>query len=87
MTVSRADERRALGTKLQYHVIENLGLEKLKHPDTAIDGIGVEIKGTIATNWAIPTEGQCGVTVLHRVDLTADQHMTWDHEASPGVAA
>jgi hypothetical protein len=72
-----SDERRALGTKLQYHVIENLGLEKLKHPDTAIGGVGVEIKGTISTSWAIPTEGQCGVTVLHRVDLVRDRHKTW----------
>ncbi|WP_433315670.1 hypothetical protein [Micromonospora chersina] len=58
-----SDERRAIGTKLQYHVLENLGSPKLRHPDTGIAGIGVEIKGTIASHWTIPKEGQCGVTL------------------------
>ncbi|WP_406051333.1 NaeI family type II restriction endonuclease [Kribbella sp. NBC_00889] len=72
-----SDERRSLGTKLQYHVIESLELEKKKHPDTEICGVGVEIKGTIRSNWAIPTEGQCGVTMLHRVDVEKGRHKTW----------
>jgi hypothetical protein len=71
-----SDERRALGTKLQYHVIENFNLKKLRHPDTEIAGHGVEIKGTIGKNWAIPTEGQCGVTMLHMVDLNQGAHRT-----------
>ncbi len=69
-----SDERRALGTKLQYHVLENLGLPKLKHPDTEILGIGVEIKGTIGSTWAIPTEGQCGVTLLIQLNLRTRTH-------------
>ncbi|WP_433081232.1 NaeI family type II restriction endonuclease [Dactylosporangium sp. CA-052675] len=69
-----SDERRAVGTKLQYHVLENLKLPKLRHPDTEIEGVGVEIKGTIADNWAIPTEGQCGVSLLIQLDINADQH-------------
>ncbi|WP_433053169.1 NaeI family type II restriction endonuclease [Dactylosporangium sp. CS-033363] len=95
-----SDERRAVGTKLQYHVLENLKLPKLRHPDTQIEGIGVEIKGTIAGNWAIPREGQCGVTLLIQLDIDADRHMTrlmrthraWlrdgpNHDGKRGVAA
>lgn len=72
-----SDERRALGTKLQYHVLENLGLPKLKHPDTEILGIGVEIKGTVGRTWMIPTEGQCGITLLIRLDIHKRTHGSW----------
>jgi len=65
-----SDERRSVGTKLQYHIIENLGLDKRRHPDTEIQGVGVELKGTIRDNWAIPKEGQCGVTLLVKVDVS-----------------
>jgi hypothetical protein len=69
-----SDERRSLGTKLQYHVIENLDLKKTKHPDTEVEGIGLEIKGTIGSNWAIPKEGQCGLTLLIQVDVDREMH-------------
>lgn len=74
-----SDERRAVGTKLQYHVLENLGLPKLDHPDTEIAGVGVEIKGTTrrATGWMIPTEGQCGVTLLIQLDVAGRTHASW----------
>lgn len=72
-----SDERRSVGTKLQYHVVDNLELPKLRHPDTEIVGIGVEIKGTIGRNWTIPKEGQCGLTLLIRADLQGDRHTAW----------
>src|SRR4051794_32170046 len=42
-----SDERSSVGTKLQYHVIERLGLKKVPPLDTQIVGVAVEIKGTV----------------------------------------
>ncbi|WP_285689356.1 NaeI family type II restriction endonuclease [Actinoplanes sp. NBRC 103695] len=72
-----SDERRSIGTKLQFHVIENFELPRLRHPDTEVAGVGLEIKGTIGGNWAVPKEGQCGVTLLIRLDLERDRHKAW----------
>ena len=93
-----SDERRAIGTKLQYHVLENFGLPKRRHPDTEVAGIGLEIKGTIGDNWAIPNEGQCGLTLLIQLDVRADRqraflmrtHRCWlrdgaNHDGKRGV--
>ncbi|WP_082399400.1 NaeI family type II restriction endonuclease [Gordonia phthalatica] len=67
-----SDERSTVGTKLQYHVIEELGLVKEPPLDTSIVGIPVEIKGTVRRNWMIPREGQCEITLMIQID--ADQH-------------
>lgn len=72
-----SDERRSVGTKLQFHVLENFDLPKLHHPDTEVDGIGLEIKGTIGRTWTIPKEGQCGVTLLIKADLHKWSHRAW----------
>lgn len=63
-----SDERSSVGTKLQYHVISQLGLKKEPPLDTSILGVAVEIKGTTRTTWMIPREGQCAVTLLIRID-------------------
>lgn len=63
-----SDERSSVGTKLQYHVISQLGLKKEPPLDTTILGVAVEIKGTTRTTWMIPREGQCAVTLLIRID-------------------
>lgn len=63
-----SDERSSVGTKLQYHVISQLGLKKEPPLDTTIVGVAVEIKGTTRTTWMIPREGQCAVTLLIRID-------------------
>lgn len=68
-----SDERSSVGTKLQYHVIDELGLKKEPPLDTKILGIAVEIKGTIRTTWMIPREGQCAVTLLIRIDAKRHQ--------------
>jgi hypothetical protein len=66
-----SDERSSVGTKLQYHVISQLGLKKEPPLDTTILGVAVEIKGTTRTTWMIPREGQCAVTLLIRIDARA----------------
>lgn len=63
-----SDERASVGTKLQYHIIDRLGLKKEPPLDTSILGVAVEIKGTVRATWMIPREGQCQVTILVRID-------------------
>lgn len=63
-----SDERSSVGTKLQYHVIQQLGLKKERPLDTTIEGIPIEIKGTVRDTWMIPREGQCEVTLLIQID-------------------
>lgn len=63
-----SDERSSVGTKLQYHVIKGLGLQKEPPLDTNISGVPLEIKATTRNAWMIPREGQCEVTLLIRID-------------------
>ncbi|MEW1952312.1 NaeI family type II restriction endonuclease [Terrabacter sp. NPDC080008] len=75
-----SDERSSVGTKLQYHVIERLGLEKVPPLDTSIVGVAVEIKGTVRNStapWMIPREGQCQVTLLIRIDPRGNKFAAW----------
>ncbi|KFZ77011.1 hypothetical protein ED92_38590 [Amycolatopsis sp. MJM2582] len=67
-----SDERSSVGTKLQYHVIEQLKLRKEPPLDTKIKDIPVEIKGTVRKSWMIPREGQCEITLMLQID--ARQH-------------
>ncbi|MBM7820376.1 hypothetical protein JOE63_002853 [Cellulosimicrobium cellulans] len=75
-----SDERSSVGTKLQYHVIERLGLQKVPPLDTEIAGVPVEIKGTVkdaTAPWMIPREGQCQVTLMIRIDPKAHRFAAW----------
>lgn len=63
-----SDERASVGTKFQYHLLEQLELRKSGPLDTHILGIPVEIKATIGKSWMIPIEGQCEVTLLVQID-------------------
>lgn len=72
-----SDERSSVGTKLQYHVISELGLKKEPPLDTTILGVAVEIKGTTRNTWMIPREGQCEVTLLIRIDSRAHTFDAW----------
>lgn len=67
-----SDERSSVGTKLQYRLLHALGLPKQKPLDTVIAGIPVEIKTTIRNSWMIPTESQCEICLLIRIDAPAD---------------
>ena len=68
-----SDERSSVGTKLQYHVIEQLELKKEPPLDTTVLGVAVEIKGTTrgTGGWPVmvPREGQCEVTLMIEVDI------------------
>lgn len=74
-----SDERSSVGTKLQYHIIERLGLTKVPPLDTEIVGVPVEIKGTVRDgySWMIPREGQCQVTLLVRIDPRNNRFAAW----------
>lgn len=72
-----SDERASVGTKLQYHVIQSLGLKKQPPLDTEILGVAVEIKGTVRDTWMIPREGQCEVTLLLRIDSKNNRFACW----------
>ncbi|WP_213010852.1 NaeI family type II restriction endonuclease [Paractinoplanes toevensis] len=72
-----SDERRTVGTKLQYHLLDALGLPKLRGPDTVIAGVPVDIKGTVGENWSIPREGQCELCILVKIDVRRDTHSAW----------
>jgi len=72
-----SDERRTVGTKLQYRVLAALGLAKEKPLDTRIMGVAVELKGTIGTTWMIPREGQCEICMLIQVDTARDRHRSF----------
>lgn len=69
-----SDERATVGTKLQYRVLNELGLHKEPPLDTWIEGVPVEIKATTRTNWMIPTEGQCQVSILLQLDVRRARH-------------
>ena len=69
-----SDERSSVGTKLQYYVINELGLLKVKPLDTVVEGVPVELKATVNTNWMIPTEGQCQICLLTQVDTKKMRH-------------
>lgn len=69
-----SDERASVGTKLQYRVLDALGLKKEPPLDTKILGIPVELKGTVRTAWMIPREGQCEICLLIQVDSKRERH-------------
>lgn len=68
-----SDERRTVGVKLQYRILEAFGLPKERPLDTTILGIPVELKATTGKNWQIPREGQCEISLLTQVDAREDQ--------------
>ncbi|WP_083449530.1 NaeI family type II restriction endonuclease [Actinoplanes rectilineatus] len=72
-----SDERRTVGTKLQYHLLDALGLPKLRSPDTCIAGVPVDVKGTVGKNWSIPREAQCELCILVKIDAQRDTHSAW----------
>jgi hypothetical protein len=72
-----SDERRTVGTKLQYHVLEAFELPRLRQPDTEIAGVPVDIKATVCDNWMIPKEGQCKICLLIKIDPAGHQHCSW----------
>lgn len=74
-----SDERSSVGTKLQYHIIEQLELDKLPPLDTVIESIPVDIKGTVKAKgqWMIPREAQCEIMLLVKIDPAKHQFAAW----------
>lgn len=72
-----SDERRTVGVKLQYRILEAFELPKERPLDTTILGIPVELKATIGSNWAIPREGQCQICLLTQVDSKRDRYRVY----------
>lgn len=72
-----SDERRTVGTKLQYHVLDVLDLDKQKPLDAVILDIPVDIKGTVSGNWTIPREAQCQLCILIEVDARNDRNRAY----------
>jgi hypothetical protein len=72
-----SDERRSVGTKLQYRVISAFKLIKEPPLDTTVLGIPLELKGTIGRTWMIPREGQCEICLLIKVDAGNDRHRAY----------
>ena len=72
-----SDERASVGTKLQYHLLDELGLEKYKKPDTYIAGTPVDIKGTVGSTQMIPREAQCELCILVKIDTRKMRHQSW----------
>ncbi len=68
-----SDERRTVGVKLQYRILEAFGLPKERPLDTTILEIPVELKATVGKNWTIPREGQCEICLLTQVDSRNDR--------------
>lgn len=68
-----ADERRTIGTHLQYRILANLDLIKEGPLDTIIDGVAVELKTTVGSSWMIPREGQCAICLLVQIDASRDR--------------
>lgn len=72
-----SDERASVGTKLQYYVIEELGLRKVKPLDTRILDVDVEIKTTTVSKVMIPPEGQCEITLILKVNAAEHMFGAW----------
>lgn len=69
-----SDERSAIGTQVQYRVLERLDLPKIKPLDTVICGVAVDIKNTVNRDWQIPKEGQCELCLLIQIDAKKDRY-------------
>ncbi|MEU7938554.1 NaeI family type II restriction endonuclease [Microbispora bryophytorum] len=71
------DERRSVGTKLQFHVLEEFKLPRKKSPDTAVGEVAFDIKGTVRGNWSIPVEAQCEICLLVQINIKKRTHRAW----------
>ncbi|WP_282695553.1 NaeI family type II restriction endonuclease [Streptomyces sp. CC208A] len=70
-------ERASVGAKLEYEILRNLSLPKTKPLDTEISGIPVDIKATVGSNWAVPSEAHCQLCLCTQIQLKKNRHRTW----------
>lgn len=67
------DEKTLIGTKVQYRLLEALGLPRIRPLDTVVAGVPIDIKNTVRDNWMIPIEGQCQICLLTQIDQANDR--------------
>ncbi|MCL7381391.1 NaeI family type II restriction endonuclease [Streptomyces sp. 35G-GA-8] len=70
-------ERASVGAKLEYEVLRIFNLPKAKPLDTLIASVPVDIKATVGSNWAIPTEAQCQLCICTQIQLKKNRHRSW----------
>ncbi|MEU0278031.1 NaeI family type II restriction endonuclease [Streptomyces sp. NPDC006195] len=70
-------ERASVGAKLEYEVLRIFDLPKTKPLDTLIASAPVDIKATVGSNWAIPTEAQCQLCICTQIQLKNNRHRSW----------
>ncbi|MFB7703159.1 NaeI family type II restriction endonuclease [Streptomyces niveus] len=70
-------ERASVGAKLEYEVLRIFNLPKARPLDTLIAGSPVDIKATVGSNWAIPTEAHCQLCICTQIQLKHNRHRSW----------
>ncbi|MFC9299356.1 NaeI family type II restriction endonuclease [Streptomyces sp. NPDC057011] len=70
-------EKASVGAKLEYEVLRSFNLPKAAPLDTLIAGVPVDIKATVGSNWAIPSEAHCQVCICTRIHLGQNRHRSW----------
>ncbi|MEU9300368.1 NaeI family type II restriction endonuclease [Streptomyces sp. NPDC048269] len=70
-------ERASVGAKLEYEVLRSFSLPKAAPLDTLITGVPVDIKATVGSNWAIPSEAHCQVCICTQIQLGQNRHRSW----------
>jgi hypothetical protein len=70
-------ERASVGAKLEYEILRTFELPKRKPLDTLISDIPVDIKATVGSNWAIPTEAHCHLCICTQMQLKKNRHRSW----------
>ncbi|MDD9382341.1 NaeI family type II restriction endonuclease [Streptomyces sp. ZAF1911] len=70
-------EKASVGAKLEYEVLRSFNLPKEPPLDTRIAGIPVDIKATVGSNWAIPSEAHCQLCICTQIQLGQSRHRSW----------
>ncbi|RKT04883.1 restriction endonuclease NaeI [Streptomyces sp. 3211.6] len=70
-------ERASVGAKLEYEVLRSFSLPKERPLDTHIAKVPVDIKATVGSNWAIPSEAHCQLCICTQIQLGRGRHRSW----------
>lgn len=70
-------EKASVGAKLEYEVLRSFSLPKEPPLDTRIAKVPVDIKATVGSNWAIPSEAHCQLCICTQIQLGRGRHRSW----------
>ncbi|WP_183065534.1 NaeI family type II restriction endonuclease [Streptomyces sp. gCLA4] len=70
-------EKASVGAKLEYEVLRSFGLPKTRPLDTRIANVPVDIKATVGSNWAIPSEAHCQLCICTQIQIGRGRHRSW----------